>query len=68
VRHRRLADWCLPDGALANRHFSDWSFLIDGLFAREVGSASGSHDGKHCARCNHKFRHGISPELEDPNQ
>src|SRR6202171_5231351 len=56
----RLADW-----GLADRHLADWSLLIDGLSAREVGSARGSHHGsyhgKRCSSDNHNFRHGTSP-------
>jgi hypothetical protein len=63
-----LADWGLPDGGLANRHFAEWSLLIDGLSAREVGSASGSHHGKHCARYNHNFHQGIPPKSEETKQ
>ena len=57
----RLADWGLPDGGLANRHLADWSLLIDGLSARDVGRASGSHHGKRCTRYNRNFHHGTSP-------
>jgi hypothetical protein len=60
-RDGRLADWGLPDWGLANRHLADLSLLIDGLWAREVGRASGSHHGKRCTRYNHNFRHGTSP-------
>src|SRR5260370_16738495 len=63
-----LADWGLPDRGLANRHFADWSLLIDRLSAREVGSASGSHHGKHCAHNNHNFHHGIPPKFEETKQ
>jgi hypothetical protein len=58
----RLADWGLPDWGLANRHLADMSLLIDGLWAREVGRASGSHQGKRCTRYNHNFRHDTSPQ------
>jgi hypothetical protein len=58
-RHNgRLADRGLPDWGLANRHLAEWSLLIDGLWAREVGSASGSHQGKRCTRYNYNFHHG----------
>jgi hypothetical protein len=57
----RLADWGLPDWGLANRHLAELSLLIDGLSAREVGRASGSHHGKRCTRYNHDFHHGTSP-------
>jgi hypothetical protein len=57
----RLADWGLPDWGLANRHLAEWSLLIDGLWARKVGRASGSHHGKRCTRYNHNFHHGTSP-------
>jgi hypothetical protein len=57
----RLADWGLPDWGLANRHLADWSLLIDGLWVREVGRASGGHHGKRCTRYNHNFHHGTSP-------
>jgi hypothetical protein len=60
-RDGRLADWGLPDWGLANRHLADLSLLIDGLWAREVGRASGSHQGKRCTRYNHNFHHGTSP-------
>jgi hypothetical protein len=63
-----LADRGLPDGGLADRHFADWSLLIDGLSAREVGSACGSHHGKHCTHYNHNFHHGIPPKLEETKQ
>jgi hypothetical protein len=58
----RLADWGLPDWGLANRHLADLSLLIDRLWAREVGSASSSHHGKHCTRYNHNLHHGTSPQ------
>jgi hypothetical protein len=61
-RDGRLADWGLPDWGLANRHLADWSLLIDGLWAREVGRASGSHHGKRCTGYNHNFHHGTSPQ------
>jgi hypothetical protein len=57
----RLADWGLPDWGLANRHLADWSLLIDWLWAREVGRASGSHQGKRRTRYNHNFHHGTYP-------
>jgi hypothetical protein len=57
----RLADWGLPDWGLANRHLADLSLLIDGLRAREVGRASGSHHGKRCTRYNQNLHHGTSP-------
>jgi hypothetical protein len=59
----RLADWGLPDWGLANRHLADMSLLIDGLWAREVGRASGSHQGKRCTRYNHNFHHGTSLQV-----
>jgi hypothetical protein len=58
---RRLADWGLPDWTLANRHLADLSRLIDGLWVREVGGASGSHQGKRCTRYHHYFHHDPSP-------
>jgi hypothetical protein len=57
----RFADWALPDWGLANRHLAELSLLIDGLWAREVGGASGSHHGKRRTRYNHNFHHGTSP-------
>jgi hypothetical protein len=60
-RDGRLADWALPDWRLANRHLAELRLLIDGLWARNVGSGSGSHHGKCCTRYNHNFHHGTSP-------
>ena len=60
-RDGRLADWGLPDWSLSNRHLAELSLLIDGLRARDVGSASGSHHGKRCTRYNHNFHHGTFP-------
>jgi hypothetical protein len=54
----RLADWGFPDWGLANRHLAELSLLIDGLWVREVGRASGRHHGKRCTRYNHDFHHG----------
>jgi hypothetical protein len=56
-----LPDWGLPDWGLANRHLADLSRLIDGLWSRKVGRASGSHYGKRCTSYNHNFHHGTSP-------
>jgi hypothetical protein len=57
----RLADRGLPDWGLADRHLAECSLLIDGLWVREVGSASGSHHGKRRTGYNHDFHHGTSP-------
>jgi hypothetical protein len=65
----RLADWGLPDRGLANRHLADLSRLIDGLWVREVGGASGSHQGKRCTRYHHNFHHStFSSRLEETRQ
>jgi hypothetical protein len=65
----RLADRSLPDRGLANRHLADLSLLIDGLAARDVGGASGSHHGKRCTHYDHNFLHDTSPsKLEETRQ
>jgi hypothetical protein len=60
--HGPFADRALPDdGALADRHLANRSLLIDRLWVRQIGSASGSDQGKRRTRCNHNFPHGRSP-------
>jgi hypothetical protein len=68
-RDGRFADWGLPDWGLANRHLAELGLLIDGLWARDIGSAGGSNQGKRCTRYNHSFHHGtFSSRLEEARQ